>query len=90
MDLSQLRSQIDAVDVELVKLFCTRMELSAQVADYKKQNGLPIHHPARELEILEKVGFMSGSELECYTKSLYSEIFRLSRDYQSACNGEVV
>ena len=42
MDLSNLRNEIDKIDDELVKLFCQRMELSAQIADYKKQNRLHI------------------------------------------------
>ena len=48
MDLSEIRQQIDGIDQELVRLFCQRMNLSAQVADYKKANNLPIFVPARE------------------------------------------
>lgn len=90
MDLSHLRNEIDAIDKELVKLFCARMNLSAQVADYKKAKDLPIYHPQREREILEIVGSLAGSDLEDYTRELYTEIFRLSRKYQSFRNGEVV
>lgn len=90
MDLSQLRCEIDAIDTELVKLFCARMNLSAQVADYKKAKDLPIYHPQREREILEKVGSLAGSDLEVYTRELYTEIFRLSRKYQSIRNDEVI
>ena len=46
MDLSEIRQQIDEIDQELVGLFCRRMGLSAQVADYKKANNLPIFVPA--------------------------------------------
>ena len=38
MDLIDIRTQIDAIDNELVQLFVKRMGLSAQVADYKKAN----------------------------------------------------
>ena len=55
MDLSEIRQQIDGIDQELVRLFCQRMSLSAQVADYKKANNLPIFVPARERAILQKV-----------------------------------
>lgn len=89
MDLNQLRCEIDAIDAELVKLFCARMEVSAKVADYKKANHLPIHHPAREQEVLEKVGRLAQPELATYAQKLYAEIFRLSRDYQAARNSEV-
>ena len=42
MDLTELRGQIDEIDDEIIKLFCRRMDIAAQVADYKKANNLPI------------------------------------------------
>ena len=86
MDLKEIREQIDSIDQELVDLFCRRMQLSAQVADYKKANNMPIHVPAREQEILQKVGKLAGTEWEDSIKALYSTIFELSRDYQSKRN----
>ena len=47
MDLTELRGQIDEIDDEIIKLFCRRMDIAAQVADYKKANNLPIFMPAR-------------------------------------------
>ena len=47
MELKELRNQIDAIDNELVSLFKKRMELSAHVADYKKEHHLPIYVPMR-------------------------------------------
>ena len=89
MDLSALRTQIDAIDEELVKLFCARMAVSAKVADYKKANNLPIHHPGREREILQDVAKKAGPEMESYARGLYSMLFELSRSYQSKRNDEV-
>ena len=89
MELSEIRQQIDGIDQELVRLFCQRMNLSAQVADYKKANNLPIFVPARERAILQKVAEMAGPEMENYTRVLYSMLFELSRSYQSKRNGEV-
>ena len=89
MDLSEIRQQIDEIDQELVELFCRRMNLSAQVADYKKANNLPIFVPARERAILQKVAELAGPEMENYTRVLYSMLFELSRSYQSKRNGEI-
>ena len=89
MDLTEIRQQIDGIDQELVSLFCQRMTLSAQVADYKKANNLPIFVPARERAILQKVAQMAGPEMENYTRVLYSMLFELSRSYQSKRNGEM-
>lgn len=89
MDLTEIRQEIDGIDQELVRLFCARMNLSAQVADYKKANNLPIFVPARERAILQKVARMAGPEMENYTRVLYSMLFELSRSYQSKRNGEL-
>ncbi|MDY3224788.1 MAG: bifunctional chorismate mutase/prephenate dehydratase [Candidatus Faecousia sp.] len=89
MELSEIRKEIDEIDEELVRLFCARMNLSAQVADYKKANNLPIFVPARERAILQKVAELAGSEMANYTRVLYSMLFELSRSYQSKRNGEI-
>jgi len=88
MDITELRSEIDKIDDELLRLFCARMELSAQVADYKRERGLPIYVPAREREILQNVAQKAGAELSDYARSLYSTIFELSRGYQAKRNGK--
>ena len=89
MELKDLREQIDAIDDELVKLFVKRMNISAQVADYKKANKMPIYVPAREREILQDVAEKAGPEMANYTRVLYSMMFELSRSYQSKRNSEV-
>ena len=89
MDLTEIRQEIDGIDQELVRLFCARMNLSAQVADYKKANNLPIFVPARERAILQKVAQMAGPEMENYARVLSSMLFELSRSYQSKRNGEI-
>ena len=50
MDLKDYRLEMDAIDDELVALFVKRMEVAARIADYKKENDLPILAPARERE----------------------------------------
>ena len=86
MDLQELRQEIDTIDEELVKLFLRRMDVSAQVADYKKTHDLPIFVPAREREKLRDVAELAGPDMANYTKVLYSMIFELSRSYQSKRN----
>lgn len=88
MELSELRQQIDSIDAELVRLFAQRMNISEQVATYKKDHNLPIYVPAREREILQDVAKHAGHNLENYTRVLYSMIFELSRSYQRKQNME--
>ena len=82
MELDELRNQIDQIDNDLVKLFADRMQLAAQVADYKKANNLPIYVPVRERAILQDVAAKAGPEMANYTRVLYSMLFELSRSYQ--------
>jgi len=89
MELQEIRQQIDNIDEQMVNLFTQRMRLSAQVADIKKAQDLPIHVPARERAILRKVSEQAGPELESYTRTLYSMLFELSRGYQTKRNSVV-
>jgi len=89
MDLTELRTEIDKVDDELVRLFTKRMDISAQIADYKKENQLPIFVPAREREKLSDVAQKAGPDMANYTRVLYSMLFELSRSHQSKRTGDV-
>ena len=65
------------------------MEVAAKIADYKKENNLPILVPAREREKLQDVAAKAGPHMANYTRVLYSMLFELSRSYQSKRNGEL-
>ncbi len=86
MSIDDLRKDIDRIDDELVRLFVARMDVAKQVAEYKKDNDLPIFVPAREREKLQDVAAKAGPEMDDYIRSLYSMIFEISRSYQSKCN----
>ena len=49
MELSDYRVQIDRIDRQLVELFAQRMETAAGIAAYKKEHGLPVLDPIREI-----------------------------------------
>ena len=83
MDITELRKKIDGIDDQLVALFGQRMAVAAQIADYKKENHLPILVPGREREKLADVAKKAGPEMANYTRVLYSMLFELSRSYQS-------
>ena len=83
MELKDLRTEIDKIDDELVKLFVRRMETAAQIAAYKKEHNLPILVPAREQEKLADVAQKAGRAMAGYTKTLYTLLFELSRSHKS-------
>jgi chorismate mutase len=87
MELTRLRGQIDQIDDQLVALFVQRMEVSAAIARYKQEYGMPIHVPAREQEKLAAVAQKSGDEMAAYTQELYKLLFELSRSYQTQLTG---
>ena len=88
MKLDDYREKIDAVDEKLVALFAERMELSRAIAEYKKENGLPVLDVSREEEKLHRVAERSPEELREYTRRLYTLLFELSRDYQRELIGK--
>ena len=66
---------MDRCDQELHKLFAQRSSIIAEVAQYKKAQGLPIYDPAREEMILTRYG---GLERE-----FFRHLLLLSRRQQS-------
>ena len=40
MDLSTLREQINQIDSDMLELFLRRMQVSSNIAEYKRQNSL--------------------------------------------------
>ena len=82
MDLQEIRKEIDRVDDRFVKLFNERMHLSAQIAEVKREQDLPVLNVRREREILNEAAAKSDPELANYSQVLYSLIFELSRSYQ--------
>ncbi|MBR3588836.1 MAG: chorismate mutase [Clostridia bacterium] len=82
MNIEELRNKIDIIDTELVKLFQERMKTASQIADYKKENGLPVFDAERERKVIGKVTSNVSEEIVPYAETLYNTIFDLSRSYQ--------
>ena len=82
MELSEIRTKIDAVDDQLLDLFLERMHLSEEVAAYKNEHRLPILNKERERAILAKVTEKSGDK-ERYAYHLFSTLFELARSRQA-------
>lgn len=82
MELSEIRTKIDAVDDQLLQLFLERMALSDEVAAYKNEHHLPILNKERERAILAKVTEKAGDK-ERYAYHLFSTLFELARSRQA-------
>ena len=85
--LEEIRGQIDQIDRQMVDLFKARMEAAAQVAEYKREKGLPVLDAGRERALLGKIGDEAGEELADYAQSMYRTILAASRSYQNGKMG---
>ncbi|MDO4265417.1 MAG: chorismate mutase [Eubacteriales bacterium] len=87
MDLQEARNQINAVDEQLVSLFKERMELSKEIGEFKKANGMPVFDRSRERDVLNHVCDLAGKEFENYVHVLYNTLLDVSRAYQKQIVG---
>ncbi|MBQ9098606.1 MAG: chorismate mutase [Clostridia bacterium] len=80
--LEESRASIDRIDRELVQLFCERMAVSADVAEYKRAVGKPVTDAARERALLCKISQLAGPAMEGHARTLYATILAVSKAYQ--------
>lgn len=88
MDLSRIRSEIDDIDQQLTDLLCRRLDRSRQVAEYKRENGIPVLNEAREREVLDGVERRSDASDPDHhgygraNRQVYSTVMEVSRAMQ--------
>ena len=83
-DLRELRDEIDRIDRQLLPLFIERMELCGAVADYKKENGLPVLDAAREKQVLkEKQALLTKPGYDEAVYEFFSSVMAISRGLQA-------
>lgn len=82
MSLEKHRKKIDEIDENLTNLFLERMEISADIATFKKKNNLPIRDPGREREKITSIMEKIPTNMQQYLRSLYLTLFEVSRAHQ--------
>lgn len=82
MNLEEIREQIDEIDAQILELFCRRMDLVKHVAEYKIEKGLPVFHPGREQNILERARLRGGEVYGDYAASVFQRMMEVSRTMQ--------
>ena len=87
MELKDYREKMDAIDDQLLPLFLQRMEVAAEIAAWKKANGIPVLDAGRERAKLRELEEKTPEALRDYTDSLYQTIFELSRSSQTRLLG---
>lgn len=84
MNLNELRTKIDEIDHEMTRLFEARMDVASQIAEYKRENNLPVLDAGREREKINAISEAVRPEFQSYIQTLYSTIMDLSKNYQNA------
>ena len=81
--LKEARLIINEVDSKMVELFKERMKAAKMVAEYKKENNLPVLDKAREEALINKnLGLLNDTELEKYYLTFLEGMLTASKDYQ--------
>lgn len=85
MDIKTLREKIDGIDREILDLIRERFSLLPDVAQYKKENNLPIKDEPRERELISKQTERArGMGLSAsFIKELFELIIAESRKIQN-------
>ncbi len=89
LDLTECRNQIDDLDRQIVELYEKRMDVCAQVAEYKIDNNRRVLDPKREQQKLAAVEGMVKNEAyaQC-VHAVYEQIMALSRKQQYSIMGK--
>jgi len=82
MTIEELRTQIDRIDSEMIRLYAERMETARQIGLYKKEHHLPVTDPAREREVLNRAGAEAGEANENGVRALFGFLMAQSRANQ--------
>lgn len=79
----ELRNEIDRIDRQLMKLFEERMNVTREIADYKRANNIPVLDQAREDKVIEKnVTYLKDHTLDKYAREFTKRLMELSRTRQ--------
>lgn len=85
IDIEKSRKKINEIDNQLSSLFSQRMQVAKEIAEYKREYGLPVKDESREKEL--KARLLSAYDND-ETRSLYARfidnMLTLSCDYQSS------
>ena len=55
LTIEELRSRIDVIDEQLLRLLNVRVQCAVEVGRLKHEAGLPIYQPEREAQVLARV-----------------------------------
>lgn len=82
-DLNESRKKINEIDAEMARLFVDRMNISKDIAEYKKENSIPIADANREQALLENnLKLIEDETLKSHYVNFMKTIMNISKEYQ--------
>lgn len=82
-NILSLRSKINSIDQELVRLFEKRMETVAKIAEYKKSHNMALVDSDREQEVIQRaISLLKNRELDEYVTFFIEDLMTISKQYQ--------
>ncbi len=83
MNFEKQRKEIDIIDQKMAELFEKRMKVVEEIAKIKKENGLPIHDPIREDEVIKKnKEYISDEKYKVYYHDYMEMLMEISKVFQ--------
>ena len=74
-NLSEIRTEIDSIDEQIIELFKKRMDCAKEVGNYKKANNIPVLNQAEKTKFLTLSKSVAASTVhtqDCFTQILWS------------------
>lgn len=84
-ELERLRGEIERIDQSLVRLIAERIDVARSIGEAKKAAGLPTLDPAREAQLLRRIGSLAreaGLEPE-ELRSVFWQLISMTRRAQT-------
>ena len=85
LDLGEIRTRIDNIDKELVRLLEERMVIVEDVIEYKAANNMKIFDAKREDEVIKKnTDRVKEKKFKKYIEKMLNDIMSVSKEYQES------
>ena len=88
MDINELRNRINIIDNQMSELFCERLKIAAGIAEYKRENSLPVYDKNREVSHLTEIKENTDEKFVSYNMQFFQNMMDISKSYQIAKNGK--
>ena len=82
MTPEEMAVRLDAIDDELVTLYCRRMETAEAIGRYKRENRIPLEDSEQERRLLNRAAERAGGKNEQGVRALYQMLADHSRMIQ--------